>query len=695
MSMMSLACLEEAFREGGVLSRHLKGYVRRPQQLELARRVSGFLESGGILVAEAPTGVGKSLAYLIPCALYSEEAGNPVVISTNTKNLQDQLLRKDIPVVEAVCGRKIDVAVVKGRANYLCLERLDRLASQGELFAGESSAILEELRRWASKTRTGEISEFRSRLGSSSAIAMEELSASVQNCSFGECRRKKECFLNRLRERAQQADLVLVNHALLFSTRLSGSELLPEFSVLVADEGHHLDKALREALTVELEESILRSALADLAKALAHETSLLRRREEKDSASARRVTEQVRGAISEAELAVEEFFGGLGRLAFKAGERRVRYRSSEELGGLSGGDPERLLAAWDRCMSVASSLFSEYGTVLPHEGLLSAGAVSVETAQGELEEARAKLEHLLGAEDQGRVYWVGIDNRSRPRIGSCPIEVAGEARELLFERAEAVIVTSATLSTAEGFAHTLARLGLDSYGDERVETVSFSAPFDLESQLACFCLVSMPNPQEAGFPRAVASVLARLFVETGRKILALFTSYKMMHETREILSREGNWGEGAVLAQGYDGEKGAIAAAFSDGECRLLMGTSSFWEGMDFPGEQLELLVIVRLPFSVPSDPLVSASCERIAQRGGSAFREYFLPEAQLRFKQGLGRLIRRETDRGAVVVLDRRMVSSNYAASFRELLPVPIRLVEMEEELVGGIRGFFGEVLE
>jgi ATP-dependent DNA helicase DinG len=607
--------VEEFFGQGGRLASTLPGFEARAEQLELAAAVSDALESEEHLLAEAGTGTGKSLAYLVP-ALAS---GKRVVVATATKALQQQLLSKDVPAAEAALDRPVDCVLLKGRENYLCRRLLDGLGllggAAGALFrSAEDAAQYEELRDWIETTTTGDRAELHVE---PRASLWADLAVGGDRCLGRKCASRTICFSEGVRERAASAELVITNHALYLAdiavrSRAVGrdSTILPEHDAVVFDEAHRLEDTASAWFGGRVSLAGLRRLARDVERAA-----------------------RERGAAPPARLLEElETLGAalLGSLEVPRGRRRLASSDAD--------------AAMDDVVALAETL-----------------ARLDEALAGTGEEADALARRALGAAldletcfelDPERVSWA-----EDGAVSWAPVDVAGVLRDVLWERDVTAVLVSATLD-----APFLARrLGLD---DAR--SVALASPFDFAEQALLYVPTRLPEPRARDyFDRLAAEVLALCRLSRGRA-LVLTTSYRALEE---IATRVAPELEYPVLCQG-DAPRERLLGRFRDEVDSVLIATATFWQGVDVPGEALSLLVIDKLPFAPPDDPLVQARCERVTAEGGDWFGEYSVPTAVLQLRQGFGRLIRTREDRGVVAILDTRLRTRAYGRQFLAALP-------------------------
>jgi Rad3-related DNA helicase len=671
----------------GRLGRLIPAFERRPGQLEMARLWDETLERGGVLAVEAPTGVGKSLAYLLPALNRRVRGSGPVVVSTHTKALQDQLLSRDVPLAAAAVGAPIRVATLKGRASYLCRRRAHSRLAQRRLFAGSGSEdSLDRLERWIDLTRTGELDEIKSLGIEVSSALLADIASDPFFCAGSGCDAQTGCFAKAARREARKADIVVVNHALLLSDRGLRNSLVAEAGALILDEAHHIERVAREQLGVSLGVSDL-ARLAARTDARGGALRLLKRSLRRSRASV--VTERIAAAHAAIRPVLDHAHAlarDLERL-LPDGSASVRLTRETEWVAVSPAALDQLMAAIG---SLARSLEAAADAA---EG--DPGSALRPEAQDAVEELRARhatwieVEQALRAvtrlEERGTAFYVDRDERGAPRLNRRPLRVGEALRGQLFSLCDRTLLTSATLISEDDFAPLLASLGLD--GDT-VETVRVASPFPLERQVVSVVLDG-PDPNDPEFVERLGTVIVGMATSIRRNMLVLLTSYQMLDQLAARI-RKPLLDSGVRMLRQSPGEAAApLAREFRSGEGMVLLGAASFWEGVDFPGAALELSVIARLPFPVPTDPVVAARSEQVEAEGGDAFRDLMLPEAILRFRQGVGRLIRAADDRGAVVVADSRIARSSYGARFLATLPARPVLERSPDEVVEVVRGF------
>jgi ATP-dependent DNA helicase DinG len=603
--------VDAVFGPGGRLAEVLRGYEPRPEQAALAEAVDSALFAEEHLLAEAGTGTGKSLAYLIPAL----ESGRRVVISTATKALQEQLLTKDVPIAAAALGREVRVAVLKGRQNYLCRHALHGFELLGgQLFPRpEDGAAFDGMRDWIDTTATGDRAELEFEPPES---VWMELAVGADRCLGRFCAFAGNCFTEAARDRASRAELVITNHALYFAdlgmrSRTDSPAVLPEHDAVVFDEAHRLEESAATWLGGRISGPVIHRLLRDIDRAC---------REAAVPVPARAV-DRVEGSALRLLQAV----------APESGRRRLREIPAE---------PAESLHA--RLGELAATLTGKHDEV---------DAVAVRALR-----LAGDVGACLEADDANRVVWAEPD-----LLAWAPVDVGGALTELLWEGGPVSVLVSATLTVGGEFGFVRERLGL-----VEANEIAVGSPYDFREQALLYLPRHLPDPRgDAPLEPAVEEVAALCRISAGRA-LVLTSSYRALSAFAAGLRNRLPY---EVLAQG-EAPRERLLERFREDVDSVLVATSTFWQGIDVPGESLSLLVIHKLPFSVPNEPLVEARCERIGALGGDPFREYMLPEAVLQLRQGFGRLVRSHSDTGVIAILDPRVRSQWYGRAFLDSLP-------------------------
>ena len=633
---------EEFFGKGGLLARTFKNYEFRPQQGQMAKAVEDAIRRKTHLIAEAGTGVGKSFAYLVPLIDFAVSSRKKAVVSTNTISLQEQLVKKDIPFLKSVIPFDFNSCLVKGRTNYLCLRRLNRVfSSRTDLFESKDEvADLQLILAWSKVTTDGSRSDFSEE---PSPKVWERVCCEPDTCLGKKCPHRNDCFLMEARRDMQEADLLVVNHHLFFSDlalRQSEWALLPNYSCVVFDEAHTVEDVATEHLGYEISNFKVKYLLDSLYNPSKRKGFLASVKDD-----------GIKDLISETRKASDKFFGEVSDWLDRDTIRRVRQpdfmddRLSRPLGKLFGMLEER----FEHSRSKEEEIDFKY-YMNRTEGLIQALSIFLTQEMGDY------------------VYWAEISGRRSRRISlNCaPVNIAPALNGMLFSRTETVVLTSATLSTENNFGYIRGRLGLKRC-DERL----LGSPFDYANNVKIHIPRKMPDPND--YSRYRDEVVKKLKDYLGRtegKAFVLFTSYKLMDDvydgTASYLHDLGI----PVLKQGAGLPRTKMLETFKRDLGSVIFGVDSFWTGVDVPGEALSSVIITRLPFSVPDHPIAEARMEKIKEEGGDPFGEYSLPQAILKLKQGFGRLIRTKSDTGIVVILDSRILHKPYGRKFLAALP-------------------------
>jgi DNA polymerase-3 subunit epsilon/ATP-dependent DNA helicase DinG len=660
----------------GPLAGLLPGYEHREPQMQMLLAVAQIQARGGTLVVEAGTGTGKSLAYLLPSIARASRHHERVVVSTNTHTLQEQLMTKDLPALREWLPWDFKACLLKGRANYVSLRRWRRFLAEPCNDAEELKFKLKVL-IWLHSTESGDRSELR--LYGREEVLWTRIASDPLDCVGIHCT-KEDCYVHRARAEAEASDLVVINHALLLADAEVGGGLLPEFDHLVIDEAHHLEEAATRGLRQEVDGPGVLALVDRLAhkEAGGHTEGLLGelQRQPHLGASVDAFADAIPMSLAAAERVSEVF-----RLAdswvmacMGEGDRREEslrltplLREGESWAPLHIASESAVtsLTALDVTLRHAIGGVREWlGGTEPDQGIRE-----LEMIRGRLQAAQGLLQEALLAPDPNRVYWFTPVARSENLLlRAAPINVGSLLRDRVYAEHRSTVFTSATLAVGGNFDYFSSRVGL---GPE-IEELILPSPFDYLHQ-ALVCLPSdLPMPDEEAFDAGVEEVIAAIARRVGGRTLALFTSHRQLRDVHAGLKQRVDLDDVLILGQGIDGQRRQLLKTFAEAERPLLLGTSSFWEGIDIPGERLSCVIMVRLPFPVPSDPVYAARAERVRD----PFGQLALPQAALRLKQGFGRLIRRSTDRGAVVILDNRILGRDYGKAFLDVLPPSSRFV-------------------
>jgi DNA polymerase-3 subunit epsilon/ATP-dependent DNA helicase DinG len=672
---------------GGQFSQYFEAFEQRPEQVEMLKVVTDALSTGRHLMVEAGTGVGKSFAYLIPAALFAVQNNTRVIVSTNTINLQDQLIKKDIPDLRAAIGLdgsqpelpELRASVLKGRSNYLCPRRLDFMRHHSPA-TKEEMRVLAKVLVWQLENPSGDRNEI-NMTGPAERDVWTRISAEDDACGGETCVKRTggACAFYRARQAAQTAHILIVNHALLLSDVASGSHVLPAYDYLIVDEAHHLESATTSALSFRLTQFDLERMLREVGGSssgvlgrLLMETSEALRPSEQAL-----LAQQVKRATDMAfrlEQLAREFFVILGEfVAFqREGQPPSNYAWQERILPSTRTLPgwEDVEMAWDQTGETLALLLNTLSELYKEASSLYAdGLETIEDSMSDLSniyrrlsEAEANIRGMIAEPSEAQIYWIEVKpNNNSLSLNSAPLRVGPLIQKYLWHEKASVILTSATLTTHGSFDYMRNALSA-----EEADEIALGSPFDYESSTLLFLPTDIPEPNARGYQQAVDRSLVQLCSASGGRALVLFTSYAQLKRSSQAisgpLSQQGIY----VYQQGEGASPNTLLESFKATERAVLLGTRSFWEGVDVPGDALSVLAIVKLPFDVPSDPLIAARSETYED----PFGEYYLPEAILKFRQGFGRLIRTQSDRGVVVIYDKRVMTKQYGRYFIESLP-------------------------
>jgi len=662
--------VDEIFGEGGSLEKSLDGFESRPEQVEMAKAVANAIEEGEHLIVEAGTGVGKSLAYLIPSVLFAIRSGKKVVISTNTINLQEQLIGKDVEITSGALeeyGEKSDrmrAAQLKGRANYVCFKRWQNAVLSTDPNDIESK-ILSKILVWLRETETGDRSELA--LGRLTPLFGRFSAQGAIMCPSNE----GPCFLRKARNQANASNVVVINHALLMSDIAMGGGLLPDHDVLIVDEAHHLESAATTHLGFSVNQFQLENELRQLTGNRGHLAKLAATISkgvvnalDASTNIAAQATEAVEAAIQNASV----MFDLAAEIAASAA------RGSQQQSEIRLTNGVRTQPIWSDLEIAWENANARLLEVAAHIGELceQASATKDSSAEGlvldayavkdSVEAAVTSLRQAIPEPEDDSVYWLRAQSGNRgTNINGAPLDVSKKLNQALFEGDRSVILTGATIAYEKSFERYRNSIGLETGND-----LVLGSPYDYKKNTLIAVPEDMPAPGDPGFANATADVLIDIAKSSAGRVLVLFTSISALDNARKaissVLGREGI----RVIAQGADGSPARIMRMLAEDGPTIALGTSSLWEGVDLQGASLDALVMARLPFPVPSDPIVAARSEQFED----GFGEYSIPEAVQRFRQGFGRLIRSRTDRGVFVILDNRIVTKSYGVKFQRSLP-------------------------
>jgi ATP-dependent DNA helicase DinG len=705
-SMSFEAFVDQLFGEQGLLKTHMPGFELRPAQVTMMKQVYDSFVSSRHLMIEAGTGTGKSLAYLIPAVFWAKQEEETVVVSTHTIQLQEQMYTRDLPILQAIFaddGPRI--SILKGRNNYLCLRKFSHsLQEEHENYDIQLSKS--QILVWLTETETGDVEEIS--LPSGGQVYWKQVQSDANSCLNRQCPWFSRCYYHQARRKAQQAEVIVTNHSLVFTDMNSEHRIIPSYKYAVIDEAHHFDdvasRHLGDMISSYQLEGMLHRLHPDRGPGLLEEVEeAVRVWSAASYEESKHIIETSYQQIQEGKEAIREMY----HLLYQWSHQRAR--EGEEVGHMVlRYKQEDLASRWGRAvvsavrnsvdllLAIGKKLEMIYAGIhgedapLSMKGLLTDLNGVIKDCLGYAE----LLHQMLLTEDEEHVYWIELDTRSTRKtmyLHRVPIDVSGALRERFFDKKESVILTSATLSVNSSFAYAMERFGLANLlAENAVDTVVLSSPFNYKKQTLVCVPSEIPNikgTSESYFIESLIHSLAQVAVVTKGRMLVLFTSYAMLRSVYEPLKERLKEANITVLGHGVDGgSRSKLTKQFRSIEACVLLGTSSFWEGVDIPGDDLSCLAIVRLPFVPPNHPLVEARNQQLEEQKKNAFMQLSVPQAVIRFKQGFGRLVRTSTDRGIVLIYDRRVIDARYGRLFLQSLPETDVLVKPTEQLLPDI---------
>jgi ATP-dependent DNA helicase DinG len=649
------AIMEEIFGRNGLIARHHADYEYRPGQLAMAQAVAEALDQRHHLLVEAGTGIGKTLAYLVPAIA----TGRRIIVSTGTKNLQEQIFYKDIPFLQSVLPRKFKATYLKGRSNYVCLNRLKRAESSPVLEGLEEIDYFDLVNKWAYESQTGDRAEL-TELPEKVSF-WRHIDARSDICIGQKCPSFDPCFITKARQAALESEIVIVNHALFFADLAlrdkEWGQVLPDYSAVIFDEAHQIEDIATQYFGASVSSYQIDDLLGDISRMILTDVEASR---EITKATARVSTMadnfwlSFSGVDSRSSITT---LNGEGRFVLRS-EMFVRKRRDGEFEATPAGERFVNLKTALQRLKVALQV-------------VKSAPPEMEAMLRRVEQILFDLEFIVSADDELFVYWV--ERRGRGVfLQATPIDASGMLNDRLFSQVETVVLTSATLTSSGSFDFIRSRLGV-----ERAADLIAESNYNYREQSLLYLPPKMPDPRDAGFQQAAANEIVRILKASQGRAFVLCTSYSQMEALREMVEFEIDF---PILMQG-EGSRSGILEKFRSTPNAVLFATSSFWQGVDVRGEALSCVIIDKLPFAVPSDPVIGARQRYIDNHGGNSFNSYSVPSAIITLKQGLGRLIRSATDRGVLSILDPRIVTKGYGQQFLKSLP-PSRITRKIEDV-------------
>ncbi len=675
--MLDVEMISAMIEPGGNFDRAFGEFEYRPQQVEMMDAVTMAFNDGAHLMVEAGTGTGKSVAYLIPAAFWANENGRRVVISTNTINLQDQLINKDVPELQKLLPFEIRAAVRKGRSNYLCTRLFQQMRHSGPNSADEM-VLYARILQWLPQSKTGDFAELPLRTPGE-RFAWSRLNG--ENACTREHCAEANCPLHVARRKAELAHIVIVNHSLLLADMANNNRVLPDFVDLIVDEAHHLETAVTDGLSFRADKRFLETVLDEISKPRSGLVADMQKRVNValPPQMSEKMDNVINGMRQEARFASErldEFFMTLSYFFADQINRRSQYSQKIRITPTVRVQPDydEIEMSWD---NLNKHLFAiADGFVKLAAGLEEIGEnidggeemlLALKSNGRSLEETRANLDGIIADPTDTMIYWVDIF-KERISLHAAPLHIGPLVEQNIFHALETVVLTSATMRTAAAGAREAnfdyIRERLHAYD---VDEQAVGSPFDYKSNTLLYLVSDMPEPNQPGYQRYLEKAIIDVATAIGGRTMVLFTAYGQLSQTANAIEPSLAEAGITVLAQSQGSSRQQLLAQFKQPDSRtVLLGTRSFWEGVDVPGEALQAVLIAKLPFDVPSDPVFAARSETF----DNSFFQYSIPEAVLRFRQGFGRLNRRQTDEGVVFILDKRVISKRYGQLFVDALP-------------------------
>jgi predicted DnaQ family exonuclease/DinG family helicase len=666
--------IDELFGKDGLLSVHMQEYEPREGQMQMAKLALRSLNQKELLVVEAGTGTGKSMAYLASAAFYAIKNDARIIISTRTKTLQDQIFKKEIPFLRENLGWDFRATLLKGRSNYLCMRKWREIMLSSTLFLRgfEADALL-PLVPWAEETDSGDVSECTAFNERENRILWARISSDSETCRGSRCQHFNNCFVMRRRRECLASHLVFVNHSLFFTDMRGDGAILGDYSRVIFDEAHSLEEVGRKHLGEEISHVMFSTVIQKLYKKdgegahgrgiLRYMAALLAKSNGEGHAELAVTAEDLGEQASEMELRSVRYFRKIGG-ALKKLKKSDKLRFKEPLFNVLGLPYESL--GIDGYIAKLKSLRQAVSDSVQEMADIDDALHDYTAAVRELDSLNGLLRWILTADEPGMVFWAeGQNNPLNMKLVAVPLEIREKMSEAFLSRANSAIFTSATLAVKGSLDYFKKRVGLNLSEAGRVADAVLVSHYQFEKQLLLAYSKSIVPPDTKEYPTSVAAIIVALSEKLRKRTLVLFTSREMLRQTYDAALPECSRLGIPLIAQDIHGNTWHLLEEMRRNPGTVLLGTDSFWEGVDLPGDHLELLIIARLPFGVPTDPIVEARGEAAELAGENSFSSFYMPEAVIRFRQGVGRLIRRHDDHGAAIILDRRIWEKPYGKVF------------------------------
>jgi len=674
--------IKKIFSSNGKLPCHIKDYFERESQIKMAIAVAESLNNKSCLIVEAKAGTGKSLAYLIPAAIYAKENNCRIIVSTYTRNLQDQLMYKDLPLIKKIVGEKFCYSILKGRKNYLCLNRFKKLL-KGELgnFSYKERMNFLPLIIWAYQTETGDIEEQNQFNIKWFSRVWHSISADTHFCEGRKCKEYSNCFLQHARLKALSSHIVVINHSLFYSEICSESSFLGKIGHIIFDEAHHLESCGHQQLKTEVDTNRFNLFL-DLFSDVTKELQKISEKSKEIIKKEKELKSIVKHLRIEIQRFHKEIFEWEKIKQNNSVDFKIEYIQNEIM---QNTRCETLLNVLKEAQDFMHD-FYQIVSLDNHANILE----EIKNCEEHISQLKADYIYLTAAVTEEHVFWIeGNKEKGWIKLCGVPLDIGKFLGPLWAKNNSGIVFTSATLSCDDSLEYFKNKIGLYYKGSYNIKSYILESPFSKEQTMAC-SVVSSPDVDSFEYTEFVSDTIFRLTNEFDKNILVLFTATNMLSNVYNNL-KCGKYNINCnILAQGFSGNRMAILDEFSRNTKSVLLGAESFWEGIDVPGKACEILIIARLPFLVFTHPLIMAISSKIEQEKGDSFLYYSLPEAIIRFKQGIGRLIRGVNDRGVIIILDNRIITKSYRQKFIECINGNFYKYNDTNEMIEEIKRFF-----